>query len=381
MIKVTLKLLIVIFFALVLAVGLDVVYRKKFNLQYNWPRNILPYGSIEKKYDLVVLGNSHAQEGITLKKYRIKSLPLAAVAQSFEYDFAMLKMHSKQINKNAIILINVSPISFSQNKPANRADVNMNYYDGRLSPIYIPKLKIGDYLQIQILPFTRSVYLWRKELNKLSKDAAMDTFVQNWKNKNPEVIPAPIITETLLPRVSTAPMKIVKKERNYEETFNVYEINDELNAPFATSDAKLNESVRFMVEKWEKSGGFSKESFSPNARDLQDIINYCLSKNWRPVLITIPINQKLVESMGSNFLDEYIYRNIKTINDKNIPYLNFAEDKRLINDKFLFGNSDHLNKKGAAIFSYVLLRKLIEEKFLPESVDGYDYSKPIYLVD
>lgn len=342
--------------AFLLSVIVNYFYFCAYDMKYQLPRNFLPLPGIAQRYELVSLGNSHSQEGLTFKKYNLKSLPLSSVAQSFEYDYALLRMNANQIKKNAIIIIVVSPISFSQNIPKDDDIVNTQYYDGRLSPFLIPHFKPSEYMQIEIAPFTRAGYLLRQQYSKKAEETAFQTFATQWKT------PPPVIVEPPPPN------------RNSNPTFNVQQIQVELNAPPATSDAQFMGSVRFMTNKWYNSGGFSVDSFDANRKDLEKIVNYSLEHNWRPVLVTLPISQALLNNLGPGFLKKYIYDNVKKTNLKGLDYFNFADDTRITQDKYLYSNSDHLNPKGAAIMSYLLLQKLIQKGYLPKSADGYDYS-------
>ncbi|HUQ85785.1 MAG TPA: hypothetical protein VM077_05670 [Candidatus Limnocylindrales bacterium] len=323
---------------------------------------------IKEKYEIVKLGNSHAEDGLTFEKYKAKSLSLASVAQSFEYDLAMLKMHSHQIKKNAVIVINVSPLSFSQKKAKKQDESNMNYYDGRLSPFLIPNFKASEYIQVQIIPFVRTGHIWREKISKDSKEKFMNSFAAEWEKplKNKPATSA----ATILPEAKEPIIKI----RTKDPTFNVQEIQAELNAPPDLSDERLVESMHFIYNKWYKSGDFDPKYFETNRQDLEKIVAYSLDHNWRPIFITIPISQVLINGLEKDYLKLYVYDNLGKIDLNGIPYLNFATNSQLTNNKYLFSNSDHLNQKGAAITSYLLLQQLIEKGYLPKEVDGYDYS-------
>lgn len=369
MIKLFYKTGLIILLALVLSIGLDHFYRQANKLTYPFP-NILPSPEIKDKYKIAKLGNSHSEEGITFEKYNVRSLNLASVAQTYEYDFALLKMHSRQIEKNAVIIINVSPISFSQKKPENEAKVNTQYYDGRLSPFLIPDLDISQYLQMQIVPFVRAGYLWRTTHAKEVKEKAMDTFAEKLKPTPTKTIP-PVGSHSDSPApVIPTPTPI----RSARPTFNINEIQAELHEP-ASSTARLVESVRFMEDKWKNSGGFDTASFETNREDLQKIIDYSLEHNWRPVLVTLPINQLLLHKLGGvNYLKQNIYDNLAKIDTHGIPYINFATNPELLRNRYLYSNSDHLGKRGAPIVSYLLIQKLIDMGYLPKKADGYDYT-------
>jgi hypothetical protein len=303
----------------------------------------------------------------------------------------MLKMYRNQIKKDATILIPVSPLSFSQKIPDRHDDANTNYYDGRLSPFLIPHIKLSEYLQMQIVPFLRTGHLWRGEYAMNAKEKAMNTFAEAWEKSESESKgtsnPVPSIKEEN--GTSTPPsMPIQNNTENIQTTksalspdastgvpsFDVAVIQRDLNERPDPSDTRLIESARLVKNKWINTSDFNQKYFDANRKDLQEIIDYCLKHNWRPVLVTFPVSQVLLNDLGPNYLKKYLYTNLEKIDTTNISYINLIEDPRLTKNRLLFHNSDHLNYKGAAITSYVLLQHLIKQNYLPKAADGYDYS-------
>lgn len=378
MLKLFFKICLVIILAFIPSVGIDYLYRQAHGLTYQFPKNILPLPETQNKYTLVKVGNSHAESGLHLDRYNVKSLDLSTVAQSFEFDFALLKMNAKQIEKNAVIIINVSPLSFSQDKPKKDADINMSYYEGRLSPFLIPRIKISEYLQIQIFPFVRAGYVWRQNYAKEKETNARESFALLLENQNTIITPTPeaILLQTSVPIPQpTMTQEQLRFELHKSSQFlaKVSDIQEELAAPADLTDREMEASVEFMTNKWHQPG-FSTESFATNRKDLQDMIDYCLAQGWRPVLITLPMSQVLIDRMGGEtYLQEYIYGNLKQINTYDIPYFDFMTNKQITENKTLFSNSDHLNDKGASIVSYLLLQQLIQIHYLPKTADGYIY--------
>ena len=361
MLKLFISIITTVSLALIMSFGVDYFYRQVNNLPYNPPQNIFPLPEIAEKYKIVALGNSHAESGLIFDEYNTKTKSLASVSQSFEYDLALLKMNSRQIDKGAIIIITVSPISFSQMKPKKDELVNMNYYDGRLSPYLIPYLKVSEYLQIQIAPFVRSGYLWRQEHAKKVALAVDQSYAAS---RGEKLTPDPIDTSQFRP---TDPPYT---------SLTVEEIKKELDAPASPMLDWMSRSADLTADKWYNSGGFSKSSFRKNREDLEDIISYSIDHHWRPILITFPINQVLLNTLEKDYLKHYIYDNLDQTDLHRTPYFNFANDPRLTKNAYIFTNSDHLNSKGAAVISYLLLQKLIENKYLTKSVDKYLNLRP-----
>ena len=96
------KTVIVITIALILSIGIDILYRQTYHKKYQWPKNIWIMPDIPHKYQIVKLGNSHADDGLTFANYNLRSIALSSAAQSFEYDLAMLKMYQNQIYQSTV---------------------------------------------------------------------------------------------------------------------------------------------------------------------------------------------------------------------------------------------------------------------------------------
>ncbi|MBI3380090.1 hypothetical protein HY029_05020 [Candidatus Gottesmanbacteria bacterium] len=357
MLRLYIKTALILFIAILLSVGIDAVYRHTYHLKYKLPQNILVKSSIPDKYQIVKLGNSHSEDGITFDYYRLRSLSLASVAQSFEYDLAMLKMYANQIDKGAVIIINVSPLSFSQKKPGKAESLQFQYYDGRLSPFVIPHLQFGDYLQNQIIPFVRTVYLWREANSKKEQENAMNTFAANWPTPTPQVIPTVVQNNEII-KVINLPKKHITAEEEMAK------------APFWPEDG-LQKSVNAMVNKWTQTGDFGSQYINANRSDLEELIKYGLDKKWRVVVVSIPISQKLIDVLGRKYMQTNFYEPFKKTNFLSAEPIDLSSYKQLRENAYFFSNSDHLNQYGARIFSHLLLEKLIEKGYVAKDVDGF----------
>ena len=356
------KTVIVITIALILSIGIDILYRQTYHKKYQWPKNIWIMPDIPHKYQIVKLGNSHADDGLTFANYNLRSIALSSAAQSFEYDLAMLKMYQNQIDKRAIIVINVSPMSFSQKKPDKAESLQYKYYDGRLSPFLIPHIQAGDYIQSQIIPFVRAVTLWRDDHAKEVKNKAMNTYAANWTIPQEEISPKVEITPKITKIPSRDSIAITPKKSAEEEL-------DE--APFSPDD-RLQVSVNFMVQKWLYSGGFGREDLEANSRDLEKLIKYSLEKGWRPVLISIPISQRLINGLGGNYMENFLYKPLKKTNLHGSDFFDFSVYKKLRESAHFYTNSDHLSEAGAHIVSHMLIERLILKGYITEKENGFN---------
>lgn len=337
----------------------DQLYRLRFKEPYHLPQNILQSGPISEPYQIVKLGNSHAQSGITFRGYKQKGLDLSGVAQRFTFDLAYLKQHRRQIGPNALILITVSPISFSH-RPADRNDGLQGNYYGRISPFLIPDLKVGDYLQTQIFPFVRTGYLLRQK----HTDEIRERISREQRAPEPEMVAA------FVPPPSQK--KRILGQNSEDELLYVEAIEYELAHPTAIDIGNHQDNVNFVYHKWYETEEFGEQYFARNRQDLERLIAYCYANGWRPVLVTLPITQLLADGLLDDYMQRYVYQNMALTDLQETPYLDFSNHEMSRNN-YLFGNADHLNEKGAMVLSYTLLRELITRGFLSPDVDGYNY--------
>jgi hypothetical protein len=357
-----LKILLLIGLVMALCLLFDAVYRSVYQQAYEpWPP-LWFNRPIDQPYQIVKVGNSHAQSGITFKKYNLKGLDLSGVAQRFVFDLALLKQYSRQIDKNAVVLIPVTPISFSHRKADRNDGLQGNYY-GRLAPFLIPDLKWDDYLQAKIFPFVRSGYLWRQKYADAVRDRIAEE--ERWQEPSPSPQAAP---------TSLATQSAAVVATHTFDFFNVNFMARELAHPSPVDSYKYVDNMNFIFHKWYETEEFGTQYFAGNRQDLERLIAYCLQQHWRPVLITIPVSQVLMDGLLDDYLPKYLYDNLAQTNTRGVEYLDFSQKNGIAQDMFLFGNADHLNDNGAAVFSYYLLRELIQRGYLPSAVDGYDYT-------
>lgn len=364
--KIALLLSIVILASIVF----DFVYRTVTHTDYNFPSHLLINSSIDDKYELIKVGNSHAEDSLRFEKYNTRSLDLAGVAQRFSYDLVQLKQHQNEIADNALIIISVSPISFSH-KVADATDgLQYNYY-GSVSPFLIPHLKIGDYVQQEFLPFLRSGYLFRKWHSEKIQERISEE--ERWKE--PEQESSEVSSPS--PTISNGPILNVKTD---EIPFNVEAIQTELINPSPVSKDRYVDNMNFLFNKWYHTDEFDQKYFELNRRDLEKLIAYCKNKKWRPILITIPISAILQDGLLDDYMEKYLYENIKQTDLQSTEYINYLNLTSITTNNSLFNNADHLNKRGGAIFSYLLMKDLILRGYLPPGIDNYDY-RPLYKVE
>lgn len=84
------------------------------------------------------------------------------------------------------------------------------------------------------------------------------------------------------------------------------------------------------------------------------MIDFCLERELRPVLIIPPIHPELRKYFTDSFVEHYINDFLKKGNTQGAIFKHYMFDKRFNSDKY-FLNSLFLNKKGAKKFTKIVL--------------------------
>ena len=127
-----------------------------------------------------------------------------------------------------------------------------------------------------------------------------------------------------------------------------------------------NNAVWF-INMWKKQFGISDLNSPLSAKHaaeqeqkallLSEMIEFCLERNLRPILVIPPIHSELYQLFSPEFKRNYIYSFIQKSNSRNIPFLNYMNDERFQNDKF-FSNSFFMSQLGAKQFTGTILKDL-----------------------
>lgn len=114
------------------------------------------------------------------------------------------------------------------------------------------------------------------------------------------------------------------------------------------------------------------EVFKKNRNRVKGMIELCHKHQLKPVLLVPPVSKALKEFFGNEFLEYFLYKNIKEIlaeyKNSNVKLLDYYNDVQFENFE-LYSNSDFMNRKGRAIFTEQMLKDLFSSNisFLSKS--------------
>lgn len=261
-----------------------------------------------KNLKIVNIGSSHTAYGIKYPK-NIKAYNLGMVSQKFYYDYEILKKFYNRFDKNCIIIIPVSIMSFYNGYDVK--DITQNYIT-----FLDEKVLIG---------IDKKQYLLGKYFSIIQP-----------------IIRIPKILKYIF---------ISLKNKNFDKKLIFY-----------PSNISLKETKREATKRALSHLGITDKRYSHNKNiginQLKEIIYFCEEKKFKPVLISTPQTYLYNNEIGDKNYQERIYNNIKEVEKqlgKKYLYLDYSHDKRFEDHLGYFADSDHLNEKGAEYFTEILL--------------------------
>jgi hypothetical protein len=266
---------------------------------------------IPQNLEIINLGSNQPKFAFDYSEMDMLGMNWAIGPQSFEYDFRILKKFHKYLKENAFIIIPVCPLKyFLYRYPYN--SVNYKYYtifDSTLINNYSPQTK---FMHIDYPALTA-----RHNLLRILKDVPPDRRLEI--DHNP---------------MNEQEMRQDAKKwiTGWLKQFSLDNLDHII----------LSEENRQSIEK--------------NITILYEIIDFCLEKKYRPVIMMLPTTKTLRDLLPESFVCEHILENIEKANVKNIATLNYLDDERFVAPELYF-NSFFFNKKGRKYFT----KKITEE--------------------
>ena len=285
----------------------------------NWYNNVIPdkanypdnewYRShLERNYDVVNVGSSSAVFAFDYTGLNVKAFNWAMQPQSLEYSFKILKMYFSILAQKGIVLIPFSPfsgLSVAGKWPATANDKYYTILDSTLVDDYESVKRRRNYplftqpkasLKSLIRDVPKVVCGTRKRSCYTEEDFQQDAerWIKNWKRE-----------------------------------FRI----DDMDAPLSDENKKGAESRRKL---------------------LSEMIDFCLVRELRPVLVLPPMHPSLSRLFTNEFRENYIYSFLRRTNIRNILFLDYFDDKRFVSAED-YDNSFFLSQEGARRFTRIVL--------------------------
>lgn len=227
-----------------------------------------------------------------------KGFNFSTAPQNYKYGFRLLKRFHESIEKDAIIIIIIMcPLSFGKNKDYERKGYSDKYYH------FLKKEDIDGYSTTRKIilnhPLAYQCFKKLKELFKKEAGYSKDS-----------------------PQKRSSVVEIWRKE------FDLKDLID----PNQTDK--------------------HEEAFREKIEILSSGLDYCRAQNWRPVFVIPPIPQKTRSHIGDQFLEVFVYRNLREVMNRNpnVKLLDYfscpMQDDEFMNDIFMnHAGREHFSKK------------------------------------
>ena len=261
-------------------------------------------------FDLPIanLGSSSAVYAFNYDAVGLKGLNLATPKQSLLADYEMIRNYFSYLKEGAVVLIPLCLFSALEGEDAEFPD------------------KSYVLLQSESIPH----FSWKKKLQ------VMELFNN----------PIDYIPFFSVPRALLRPLKPRKTTMSSEEL---------------DKDAArwINDWMKeFSIIDFNRSLSLKNQDSYLSASDLlKDIMDFCISRKFKPVVVVPPISNSLANLYTKQMRELLITEFVQKSNKVNVPFLNYIDNKFLANDMF-FRNAFFLNDKGANEFTKQLFSDL-----------------------
>lgn len=238
---------------------------------------------------------------------------LAVWPEDFRYDLKILKNYKKNFQKDAIIVIVASHLSFVENK---------HLY----APQFLEKyINILPYREIEISYIGYILYKYFPSIR----------FLRHWKE---------ILKEKKL-------MTCYQELDNIDSKKKRTELAQELYYGWLRTNPLLSDL----------EDGMQAEKMSNiiqgKQNDLQELIDFCIDSMLRPVILIPPVSQYLRTKISQEFIENFLYVPLKKFKERNIPIFDYYSDDRY-KQMDLYSNGLFLQKEARKNFTKQFIKDL-----------------------
>ena len=299
---------------------LNILYRRT-NAFKNTLSDVVKYKfwpSGTDKMDIVNIGSNHPKYAFDWSVTSLKGENCAVGPQAFEYDYAVLRYVTPALANGSIVVIPICLLNFY----LYRFDARSNYYKYYT---FLDKKDIHD-------------YSWAEKLLHIQ---------------------CPLLSNPLL---AVRIFRDVSKDVSLSQTKNQL-----------SSEIELDADANKWYEGWEQQFKIKISNPVPSKKNLEDIqqnimilkeiLLYCKSNGYKPVISILPVTDYLSSKFTERFIQEQIICYIEEANVVGAPVLNYLNDERFSSSEYYI-NSFFFNKKGRELFTKQFVEDLRAQSIL-----------------
>lgn len=271
----------------------ELVFR---NIPSYWKNKNSAFELKKEQIEVLILGNSHAQNGINPNNLDYNSFNMAQGYQSIYFDLKIVEKHLDKMANLKYVLISVDYHSLFYTHYEPR-DIYYHYYFD---------------IDYRNKAFIKEDISW--SLFGLDKSTITATRLLSW-------------TKTLLNKESKKNKSFIWKGNEGSKLKSFSKLD--LKRKIVHFDDIISSGLQPSVEQ-----------------DLITLITILQKKNIEPILITLPVSNRLKEKFNPVVLAQNDFKIDSINNNLNLTYINFQEWD--LPDRYFY-DFDHLNNLGAAI--------------------------------
>lgn len=260
--------------------------------------------------DVVNLGSNSGVHAFDYSGMKLLGMNWALGPQSLVHDFSILKNYFSYLKENATVIITLCPFSClvsSYNKQQN-----LKYYTF-LHPATIQEFDESEHI--------RALTLKKQNVLRVAPLHTLKGMLRSYKRC------------------------VSSKIHSCDYENNASNFIESWKKQFGISDLDACLSRKHLQEQ------------ELRASNLSEMIDFCLERKLRPVLIIPPIHPELRKYFTDSFVEHYINDFLKKGNIQSAFFRNYMFDQRFDSNNY-FLNSLFLNKKGAQIFTEIVLHDI-----------------------
>ena len=310
-------LIILIIIGILFFLLLNILYKKTNYYKINILQSN-KFKEIPDNLDIINLGSSYAKYAFDYRKVGVNGFNFGVQPQSLSYDFRILKQYKNKLKKNGVVIITIPNFVFAfLDYPIE--EYNYKYYS------FLNKENILNYSSLKkFLIKYFPLLLQPKKLKYILKDISKEntdrlTFVENKEDVKKEA---------------------QKRINGWMRQFKLLNINNKEELPLDI-----------------------KNMFIKTQSLLEEMINYSLTNELKPVIVIPPCSKELNNFFSDDFLKEILYSNIEKANKSLIPVLDYLKDSEF-QDYHLYMGVDLLNIKGRRLFTNKVITDLKKINYL-----------------
>ena len=266
---------------------------------------------VPKGLHMVATGSSYAKFDIDFTQDEGK-FNFGVFPQSLHYDYKILQQYQEHMEKNCIVIVTLAPLNFGM---VDYPDDVSNYkYYKFMNSKYILHFQWRTYVSHILLPLLATPrlvrYIWRdvKYVNLMELGAIDEDRIKQEADE---------------------------REKGWCRQFNLLNLKE----VDVSSEMEMN--------------------LNKTGEILEDMVDFCNQNGFRPILMIPPVSGELTGRFSKEFLDAYLYRNIKKVRSKVKGVLDYWNEEDFM-DYHLYFNSDFMNKNGRKLFTKRLMGDVAE---------------------